>query len=165
MRAQKPAGALKDDLPQEVLAMTGMVEEQKMPEGWNPSDDSEDDYTPIVQVKNKRRRRRRKSEDDSDSEEEEFQEKKMKVSHGRRRKASKVLSTRVAHHQVERVMEAVAEKKELMKEFLEAVREARIASSSIVVLEELLEPSVEEINNCLLCAGKDRDGINLSLDP
>ena len=94
MRAQKPAGSLKDDLPQEVLAMTGMVEEQKMPEGWNPSDDSEDDYTPIVQVKNKGRRRT-KSEDDTDSEEEEFQEKKMKVSHGRRRKASKVLSTRV----------------------------------------------------------------------
>ena len=80
-----------DDLPQEVLAMTGMVEEQKMPEGWNPSDDSEDDYAPIVQVKNKGRRRR-KSEDDSDSEE-EFREKKMKVSHGRRRKASKVLPT------------------------------------------------------------------------
>ena len=78
LRAQKPAGAFKDDLPKEVLAMTGMVEEQKMPEGWNPSDDSEDDYTP-VQVKSKgRRRRRRKSEDDSDSDsEEDFREKKF----------------------------------------------------------------------------------------
>ena len=95
LRAQKPAGAFKDDLPKEVLAMTGMVEEQKMPEGWNPSDDSEDDYTP-VQVKSKGRRRRRKSEDDSDSEE-DFREKKMKVSHGRHRKASggKALPTRV----------------------------------------------------------------------
>ena len=28
--------------------MTGMVEEEKMPEGWNPSDDSEDEYTPAA---------------------------------------------------------------------------------------------------------------------
>merc|ERR1719430_1228185 len=55
-----------------------------MPEGWNPSDDSEDDYTPVP-VKSKERRRRRKSEDDSDSEsdDEELRGKKMKVSHGR----------------------------------------------------------------------------------
>ena len=95
LRTQKPAGALRDDLPLEVLAITGMVEEQKLPEGWNPSDDSEDDYTPVK----KNGRRRRKSEDDSDSEEEKFRErKKMKIPNRQRSRAlrpPKVLSARV----------------------------------------------------------------------
>ena len=78
--------------------MTGMVEEEKMPEGWNPSDDSEDDYTP-VQFKKNKGRRRRQSEDDSDSEEDEEEEcsreKRMKVSLRHHRRTSKVLFTRV----------------------------------------------------------------------
>ena len=75
-----------------------------------------------------------------------------------------VIHAGVAHHLVERVMEVVAEKNEPMKEVLEAIIEARIASG-ISIVEKLLDPTVEEIHNCLLCAGKDRDGINLSLDP
>jgi len=75
-----------------------------------------------------------------------------------------VIHAGVAHHMVERVMEVVAEKNEPIKEVLEATREARIASG-ISVVEKLLDPNVEEIHNCLLCAGKDRDGVNLSLDP
>ena len=75
-----------------------------------------------------------------------------------------VIHAGVAHHMVEKAMEAVSEKKEAMKEVLEAMREARIASG-ILVVEELEDPSVEEIHNCILCGGKDRDGINLSLDP
>ena len=78
-----------------MLAITGMVEEQKLPEGWNLSDDSEDDYTPVK----KNGRRRRKSEDDSDSEEEKFRErKKMKIPNRQRSRnlrPPKVLSARV----------------------------------------------------------------------
>ena len=74
-----------------MLAITGMVEEQKLPEGWNPSDDSEDDYTPL---KNNKGRKRRRSDDDSDSDlndddEEEVGGKKAKVLRKRRRKAPK----------------------------------------------------------------------------
>ena len=70
----------------------------------------------------------------------------------------------VAHHLLERVMEVEVEKNGAMKEVLETIREARIASG-IRVVEDLPLPNVEEIHNCLLCSGKDRDGINLSLDP
>ena len=34
-----------------------------------------------------------------------------------------------------------------------------------LVLDNLPLPFREEIHNCLLCAGKDKDGLNLSLDP
>ena len=75
-----------------MLAITGMVEEQKLPEGWNPSDDSEDDYTPLK--KNKGRKRRRSGDEDSDSDlkdddEEEVGGKKAKVLRKRRSKALK----------------------------------------------------------------------------
>ena len=33
------------------------------------------------------------------------------------------------------------------------------------MLDNLPLPLREEIQNCLLCAGKDKDGLNLSLDP
>ena len=75
-----------------------------------------------------------------------------------------VLHVGVAHHLVERVMEVEAEKNDSMKEVLEMVRDARIASG-IRVVQDLPEPTVEEIHNCLLCSGKGRDGLNLSLDP
>ena len=75
-----------------MLAITGMVEEQKLPEGWNPSDDSEDDYTPLK--KNKGRKRRRSGDEDSDSDledddEEEVDGKNAKVLRKRRSKALK----------------------------------------------------------------------------
>jgi len=72
-----------------------------------------------------------------------------------------VIHAGVAHHLVERVMEVEAEKNMPMKEVLLAVRAARETQG--VVLEEMPRPSIEEIHNCVLC--KDRDGLNLSLDP
>jgi len=72
-----------------------------------------------------------------------------------------VIHAGVAHHLVERVMELEAEKNPPMKEVLLAVRAARETQG--VVLEEMPRPSIEEIHNCVLC--KERDGLNLSLDP
>ena len=74
-----------------------------------------------------------------------------------------VIHTGVAHHLVEQVMEIEAEKNPPMRQVLADVREAREAQG--VVLEELPRPSIEEIHNCVICSGKDRDGMNLSLDP
>jgi len=69
----------------------------------------------------------------------------------------------VAHHLVEKVMEEEAEKTPAMKEVLAEV--AKIRKEAGVVLDNLPLPSREEIHNCLLCVGKDKDGLNLSLDP
>jgi len=69
----------------------------------------------------------------------------------------------VAHHLVEKVMEEEAEKTPALKEVVAEV--ARIRKEAGVVLDDLPMPSREEIHNCLLCVGKDKDGLNLSLDP
>jgi len=69
----------------------------------------------------------------------------------------------VAHHLVEQVMEEEVQKTPAMKEVLAEVTKVREAAG--VVLDNLPKPSREEIHNCLLCVGKDKDGLNLSLDP
>ena len=74
------------------------------------------------------------------------------------------IHTGVAHFAVEKVMEVEVEKNPLMMEVLEEVRAAR-TSSSVTNIEGLL-PIVEEIHTCLLCGGKDKQGLNLSFsDP
>ena len=74
-----------------------------------------------------------------------------------------VIHAGVAHHLVEKVMEREAEKNLPMMEVLNAVRASREAQD--IALEEMPRPHIEEIHNCLICEGKDRDGLNLSLDP
>ena len=69
----------------------------------------------------------------------------------------------VAHHLVEKVMQEEAVKTPALKEVLEEVTKVRVAAG--IDLDDLPEPFREEIHNCLLCAGKDKDGLNLSLDP
>ena len=69
----------------------------------------------------------------------------------------------VAHHLVEKVMEEEADKTPAMNEVVAEV--AKIRKEAGVVLDNLPLPSREEIHNCLLCVGKDKDGLNLSLDP
>jgi len=69
----------------------------------------------------------------------------------------------VAHHLVEKVMEEEAEKTPAMNEVVAEV--AKIRKEAGVVLDNLPLPFREEIHNCLLCVGKDKDGLNLSLDP
>jgi len=69
----------------------------------------------------------------------------------------------VAHHLVEKVMEEEVERTPAMKEVLAEV--SKIRKEAGVVLDNLPLPSREEIHNCLLCVGKDKDGLNLSLDP
>ena len=69
----------------------------------------------------------------------------------------------VAHHLVEKVMVEEAEKTSAMNEVVAEV--AKIRKEAGVVLNNLPLPSREEIHNCLLCVGKDKDGLNLSLDP
>jgi hypothetical protein len=80
-RARK-VKSLKNDLPPEVLSATGMGQEGKMPPGWNPSDDSEDDYNP---AKEKAAKKGRKRDKDDDSEEED-RPRKSRVTPGRRPK-------------------------------------------------------------------------------
>jgi len=69
----------------------------------------------------------------------------------------------VAHHLVEKVMQEEVKKTPALKEVLEEVTKVRVAAG--IDLDDLPEPFREEIHNCLLCAGKDKDGLNLSLDP
>ena len=69
----------------------------------------------------------------------------------------------VAHHLVEKVMQEEADKTPALKEVLEEVSKVRVAAG--IDLDNLPEPFREEIHNCLLCVGKDKDGLNLSLDP
>ena len=69
----------------------------------------------------------------------------------------------VAHHLVEKVMQEEADKTPALKEVLEEVTKVRVAAG--IDLDDLPEPFREEIHNCLLCVGKDKDGLNLSLDP
>ena len=69
----------------------------------------------------------------------------------------------VAHHLVERVMEEEVGKIPAMKEVLAEITKVREAAG--VDLDNLPMPNREEIHNCLVCDGRDRDGLNLSLDP
>jgi len=58
--------SLLNDLPADVVTSMGEDKDVKMPPGFNPSDDSEDDYTPSVA----NRKGKRKDDSDIDSEEE-----------------------------------------------------------------------------------------------
>jgi len=58
--------SLLNDLPADVVTSMGEDKDVKMPPGFNPSDDSEDDYTPSVAS----RKGKRKDDSDIDSEEE-----------------------------------------------------------------------------------------------
>ena len=71
--------SLLDDFPEDVLAVTEMEKEDKMPEGWNPSDDSEDDYNPLEEKVTARKRN-----EPYDSDEEHFTKKSRKSESSRR---------------------------------------------------------------------------------
>jgi len=55
VRKQKNSSML-DDLPDSVLDVTGMKKEDKLLQGWNPSDDSEDEYNPLEEKVSSRKR-------------------------------------------------------------------------------------------------------------
>lgn len=69
----------------------------------------------------------------------------------------------VTHHLVEKVMEEEAVKTPAMKEVLAEVAKVRAEAGWCWTIYRC--PSEKRSNNCLLCAGKDKDGLNLSLDP
>ena len=73
----------------------------------------------------------------------------------------------VAHHMVEKALEEEAKKNPALKEVLAEVTKVRKAAG--VSLDDLPEPSREEIHNCILCQpSKDKekkDGQEMSLDP
>ena len=69
----------------------------------------------------------------------------------------------VTHHLVEKVMEEEAVKTPAMKEVLAEVAKVRAEAGWCWTTYRC--PSEKRSNNCLLCAGKDKDGLNLSLDP
>jgi len=76
--------SLIDDLPSSVLKATGMAEEQRMPSGWNPSDDSEDDYTPVKAASGARKR----GKEDTSEDDEAFEEGQKKRGPKKGRKPS-----------------------------------------------------------------------------
>ena len=67
------------------------------------------------------------------------------------------------HFLVEKVMLAKVGRTPALKEVLAKLTKDREAKG--ISLAYIPEPYREEIHNCLLCLGKNEDGLNLSLDP